>query len=396
MPSSANKPIRILNIVARLNVGGPAIHVALITQRLNPRFTDQFESRLVAGKVGEGEGDMAYYALERGVTPIILPQLGRELHPVRDLATIWKLYRLIRTFKPHVVHTHTAKAGFVGRTAAKLAGVPVIIHTFHGHVFHGYFSPAKTRLFLLLERFTARFTTTIITLTSSQAHELATVYHIAPRQKFTVMSGGLELDQYATAPRKTGNFRHQWSIPNDAPLIAIVGRLVPVKNHALFLQAAALVHDELPNARFVIVGDGELRGEIESQVEQLSMREVVTFTGWQKDVLPVYSDSDALVISSLNEGTPFSVIEALAAGCPVIATSVGGLPDLLENGVLGTLTPPGDAPALAEAILSIVQQPPDTAALRDEVVSRFGVGRLVENLTHLYADLLHTKGIANL
>jgi glycosyltransferase involved in cell wall biosynthesis len=386
-----SEPIRILNIVARLNVGGPAIHVTLITQHLNPPFTDQFESRLVAGKVGEGEGDMAYYVLERGVTPIILPELGRELHPVRDLATIWKLYRLIRQYKPHIVHTHTAKAGFVGRIAAKLAGVPVIIHTFHGHVFHGYFSPAKTRLFILLERFTARFTTTIITLTASQADELANVYHIAPRSKFTVMSGGLELDRYAAAPRKTGAFRREWSIPDDAPLIAIVGRLVPVKNHALFLGAAALVHAALPEAQFAVVGDGELRGEIESQVDQLGLRGVIIFTGWQKDVLPVYSDSDALVISSLNEGTPFSVIEALAAGCPVIATSVGGLPDLLENGALGALVPSQDAPALANAMIHVIQQPPDTAALREDVVKRFGVERLASELEGIYRKKLDTE-----
>ncbi|HYO88411.1 MAG TPA: glycosyltransferase, partial [Candidatus Limnocylindrales bacterium] len=154
------RPIRVVNVLARLNVGGPAIHVSLITQRLGP---PEYESTLVTGTVGGAEGDMTWYATERGVTPILIPSLGRELHPFRDLITLWRLFRLLRLLKPDVVTTHTAKAGFVGRVAARLAGTPVVVHTFHGHVFHGYFSPAKTRIFLLLEQFAARLTDTIIT-----------------------------------------------------------------------------------------------------------------------------------------------------------------------------------------------------------------------------------------
>lgn len=375
-------------MLARLNVGGPAIHVSLLTQRMAP---PGYESFLVTGTVGGAEGDMTWYATERGVTPIIIPTLGRELHPIRDIATLWKLYRLLRQLKPDIVATHTAKAGFVGRVAAWLAGAPIIVHTYHGHVFHGYFSPAKTRLFLLLERFAARLSDAIIALTPGQRDELVNTYHIAPAGKFTVMSSGLDLSAFAAAPRRSGAFRHTWGVADDAPLITIVGRLAPVKNHALFLQAAVRVREALPAARFAIVGDGELRAELEAQVDALGLRDAVFFTGWQKDVAPVYADSDVLVISSVNEGTPFTVIEAMAAGCPVVSTAVGGVPDFLNHGELGKLVPSGDAAALAAALVETVQQPPDAEALRALIVERYGIDRLVRDLGALYTGLLAQK-----
>ena len=389
MPSS-HRPIRVVNVLARLNVGGPAIHVSLLTQRMAP---PDYESFLVTGTVGGAEGDMTWYATERGVTPIIIPTLGRELHPIRDIATLWKLYRLLRQLKPDVVATHTAKAGFVGRVAAWLAGAPVIVHTYHGHVFHGYFSPAKTRLFLLLERFAARLSDAIIALTPGQRDDLVNVYHIAPASKFIVMGYGLDLSAFAAAQRHSGTFRRAWGVAGDAPLITIVGRLAPVKNHALFLQAAVKLREILPAARFAIVGDGELRTELEAQVDALGLRHAVFFTGWQKDVTPVYADSDVLVISSVNEGTPFTVIEAMAAGCPVVSTAVGGVPDFLNYGELGKLVPSGDADALAGALVETVQQPPDAEALRALIVERYGIDRLVRDLDALYRGLLEKKKV---
>ena len=388
MPSP--RPIRVVNVLARLNVGGPAIHVSLLTQRMAP---PDYESFLVTGTVGGAEGDMTWYATERGVTPIIIPTLGRELHPIRDIATLWKLYRLLRQLKPDVVATHTAKAGFVGRVAAWLAGAPVIVHTYHGHVFHGYFSPAKTRLFLLLERFAARLSDAIIALTPGQRDDLVNVYHIAPASKFIVMGYGLDLSAFAAAQRHSGTFRRAWGVAGDAPLITIVGRLAPVKNHALFLRAAVKLREILPAARFAIVGDGELRTELEAQVDALGLRDAVFFTGWQKDVTPVYADSDVLVISSVNEGTPFTVIEAMAAGCPVVSTAVGGVPDFLNYGELGKLVPSGDADALAGALVETVQQPPDAEALRALIVERYGIDRLVRDLDALYRGLLEKKKV---
>ncbi len=387
-PIQPNQPIRIVRIIARLNVGGPAIHVTLLTEKLGaPRY----ESTLVCGTIGSDEGDMAYYAEAHGVQPVIVPELGRSIHPLRDLVTLWTVYRLIRRLKPDVVHTHTAKAGFVGRVAAWLAGVPVIVHTFHGHVLGGYFSPTTARIFTLLERMTARMSDTVITLSEGLRRELADDYHITKRSHITMLPLGLDLAPFAAVQRRNGAFRRAYRIPEDAALIGIIGRIVPVKNHALFLEAAARVKRQSPKARFVIVGDGELRAQIEQQVDALGLRDSVIFTGWLRDVAPVYADLDVNVISSLNEGTPVSVIEALTARCPVVTTAVGGLPDLLDRGQLGLLVPSGDAEALANALLAVLRDPPDGAQAQALMLDRYGIERLVSDLDSLYRGLLAKK-----
>ncbi len=386
------QPIRVMNIIARLNVGGPAIHVTLLTEKLG---APTYESTLVTGMIGADEGDMQYYAEAHGVHPVIIPELGRSLHPLRDLITVWKVYRLIRQYQPDVVHTNTAKAGFVGRVAAWLAGVPVIVHTFHGHVFRGYFSPTTTRVFILLERITARMSDTVITLTEGLRHELADEYRIARKSKITVLPLGLDLQPFAASVRKNGAFRREYDIPANAPLIGIVGRLVPVKNHALFLDAAARVRAQKPAARFLIVGDGDERAAIEAQVDALGLRDAVVFTGWVRDVAPVYADLDVNVISSVNEGTPVSVIEALTAGCPVVATAVGGLPDLLDQGELGALVPSGDVDALATALIDALDHPPDPEPARALMLDRYGIDRLARDLDSLYRGLLAKKRTRN-
>ncbi|MCK6581221.1 MAG: glycosyltransferase [Anaerolineae bacterium] len=382
------RPLRIMRIIARLNVGGPAIHVALLTQRL---AAPGCESLLVAGQVGADEGDMSYYAESLGVQPIILPALGRSLHPLRDLQVIWRLYRLMRRFKPDVVHTHTAKAGFVGRVAAWLAGAPVIVHTFHGHVFRGYFSPTMTRVFLVLERLTAGMSSAVITLTEGLKREIAEEFGVCPPDKIVVLGLGLDLGRFAAAPRRAGTFRAAHGVPTDAPLIGIVGRLVPVKNHRLFLQAAALVLRQEPAARFVIVGDGEARAAVEAEIAALDLGGAVQITGWVRDLPPVYSDLDVMALSSVNEGTPVTLIEALAAGCPVASTAVGGVPDLLEGGRLGALAPSGDAEALAAAMRRALRQPPDPEPIRALMLERYGIDRLVGDLDALYRRLLERR-----
>jgi glycosyltransferase involved in cell wall biosynthesis len=375
-------------MITRLNVSGPTMHVTLLAQKLG---APDFESTLVCGTLEPGEGDMAYFAEAHHVTPTVISELGRAIHPIRDIKTFWKVYKLIQEVKPDVVHTHTAKAGFIGRMAAQMAGTPVIIHTFHGHIFEGFYSWPVNQLFILLERLAGRSSDTIITLTDGLRRELAEDYHVARKGRMTVLPLGMDLDVFAQTPRKSGAFRTAWNIPADVPLIGIVGRLSSVKNHALFLQAAAQVKSSLPSARFVIVGDGETRPALETQVEALGLKESVIFTGWQRDLAPLYGDLDALVISSLNEGTPVSVIEALAACCPVVATAVGGLPDLLDHGALGKLTPPGNADALAAAILDTILNPPDGQQAQRLMLDRYGIDRLIQDLASLYRGLLTKK-----
>lgn len=386
---SVQRPIRVMRIIARLNVGGPALHVTLLTERLRP---PEFESTLVCGRIGPGEGDMAYLAEERGITPVYVPELGRELHPLRDLVTLVKLWRLMRRLKPDVVHTHTAKAGFVGRWAAWLARVPVRVHTFHGHVFHGYFGAAKTRFFLALERLTARLTDRLITISPALRDELSGVYRVAPAEKFAVVPLGLELAQYAAAPRGMGTLRAAYQIPPDAPLIGIVGRIVPIKNHALFLEMASRVLQSQPDAYFLIVGDGEERPAIEALADRLGLRTRAVFTGWMRDLVPVFSDLDLLVLSSNNEGTPTAIMQALAAGVPVVSTAVGGVPDLLRGGAWGRLVPPGDADGLAEAVLSALRDSALDPAIREAVLAEYDAARLADSLAALYRTLLAAKG----
>ncbi len=389
--TSPPRPIRVMRIIARLNVGGPALHVAILTERLGP---PDFESLLVCGHVGPHEGDMAYLLDERGITPRYIPQLGRALSPWRDVMTLVKLWRLMRRWQPDVVHTHTAKAGFVGRVAAWLAGVPVRVHTFHGHVFRGYFGPLQTRLFLALERLAARLSDRLITISPQLRDELVEMYRVARAEKFAVIPLGLELRPYLETPRGQGAFRARYGIPAEAPLIGIVGRLVPIKNHALFLAMAARLRQRLPEARFVIVGDGELRATLEAQARALGLAGAVRFSGFLRDLRPVYSDLDVLVIASDNEGTPVSIIEALAAGVPVAATAVGGVPDLLRGGERGQLAPAGDADALSEAVLAALQTHNLTRqeALRQEIAAEYGAQRLARDLATLYRQLLREKG----
>ena len=383
---STDRPIRVMRIIARLNIGGPAIHVVLLTDKLSP---PEFETILVCGHIGPHEGDMAYLAEQRHIHPVYITQLGRELSPIRDLATLFKLWRLMRQLRPDVVHTHTAKAGFVGRVAAWLAGVPVRVHTFHGHVLLGYFGPAKTRLFLWLERLTARLTDRLITISPGLKDELAGTYHVAPVEKFVVVPLGLEL---SPTPRHQGTFRAQFDISPDAPLIGIVGRLVPIKNHELFLAMADCVRQQHPDAQFVVVGDGERRVALERQAEALGLRASVIFTGFLRDLRPVYSDLDVLVITSRNEGTPVSLIEALAAGVPVVSTAVGGVPDVLHGGEYGRLVPPDDPVSLAAAVCDSRAEPTgNRAAIQDVIFAQYGINRLADDLAVLYRALLATK-----
>jgi glycosyltransferase involved in cell wall biosynthesis len=379
------RPIKVMRIITRLNIGGPTIHVSLLTQRL---AAPDYESVLVVGSLGKTEGDMTYYATERGITPIFVPELSNSMNPVRDLRALWKLWRLMRKHKPDVVHTHTMKAGFVGRFAAKLAGIPVIVHTAHGYGLNNYFSPLKSAVFHTLDKAAARVSSRVFTLTESLRREMIEVYHVAAPDRITVVPLGLDLAPFAQTPRHQGDFRKAWNLPPDAPLIAVVGRLVPIKNHSLFLHMAEKVRAVLPDARFLIIGDGELRESIEAEVRARGVQDVVIFTGWIQALAPVYSDLSATVITSLSEGTPVSLIEAMAGGCPVVSTAVGGVPELLQGGELGKLVPSGDADALAQAVIETVQNPPPVETIRTAIVERYGIDRLARDLDRLYREML--------
>lgn len=386
-------PIRVMRIISRLNVGGPSTHVILLNEGLDHLG---YTSVLVTGYESVQEGDLRDLVSERRLRMVSVAELGREINFVHDIAALLKLYRLMRRERPHIVHTHQAKAGFVGRLAARLAGVPVVLHTFHGHVFHGYFGRAKTALFLLLERICARLSDRVITISVGLRKELAAL-GVTSADHIEVIPLGFELDAFARQPPSRGSFRATLGLGADTKLVAAVGRLVKIKNIRLFLNAAALVHAQMPEVHFALVGDGDQRNELENYARSLGLSHVVTFTGWRRDLPEIYYDLDALIISSDNEGTPASLIEAMATGCPVIATRVGGIPDLLGDCERGSIVPPGDAWALARAILQVLDEPCATkrrsAAARGYVLRNHQVQRLVTDMDSLYAKLLNAKGI---
>jgi glycosyltransferase involved in cell wall biosynthesis len=391
-PTASPQQIKILRVIARLNIGGPAIHVVLLTAGLDQR---RFASLLVSGSENPGEGSMLDYALAHGVQPISMPEIVGEFRlGARELKALASLYRVIRRERPQIVHTHTAKAGFVGRLAARLARVPVIVHTFHGHVLQGYYSPFKTALLRRMECGLAYVTDGIIAVSEQVKRELVS-YGVASADRIQVIPLGLELEPFLDGAASRGAFRRELQLDGVERLVGIVGRLFPIKNHYLFLEAAAQVAGEAPGARFVIVGDGVLRPDIERHARNLGLADRVIFTGWRRDLPRIYADLDVLAVTSHNEGTPVSAIEAMAAGCPVVATHVGGLPDLIRDGETGYLVPPGDAPALAAAVLRVLREP-ETAqrlgkAARMAARERFAAQRLITDMEQLYLELLERK-----
>jgi len=386
-------PIRVMRIISRMNIGGPSVHVSLLNAGL---AADGYECLLVTGSEGATEGSLRDLAEARRLRLAVIPELGREIAPWSDLRTLVKLYRLMRRERPQIVHTHQAKAGFAGRLAARLAGVPIVLHTFHGHVFRGYFSPPKTRLFLLIERLCARLSTRIVTISPRLRDEIA-AFGVTTADRIVVIPLGFDLDPFASQPRAGGHFRRSLGLPDGAKLIGAVGRLVPIKNIPLLLEAAALARRRDPAIHVVLVGDGELRAELATRVAALGLANAVTFAGWRRDLPSVYADLDAVVISSDNEGTPASLIEAMATGCPVVATRVGGVPDLVADGETGRLVPPGDPAALAAALLARFAEPERTdrmaALARRRALERYQARRLVADVDRLYRELLASAGL---
>lgn len=342
---------------------------------------------------------MLHYARSRGVEPVIMREIvGQAQFGLLDVKALVKLYRLIRRERPQIVHTHTAKAGFLGRLAAGLAGVPVVIHTYHGHILHGYYGFFKTRLLRLMERALAHFTDRLITV-SEQVRQDILAYGVARPEKVSVIPLGFDLEPFSKCEMERGTFRQELGLVDEMRLIGIVGRIFPIKNHRLFLDSALHVAAETPNVRFVVVGDGALRPAMEHHASNLGLADQVVFTGWRHDLPRIYADLDVLVISSDNEGTPVSAIEAMASGRPVVATRVGGLPDLVAEGETGYLVPPRDPRAMATAILRLLSDP-QTANYMGQTArvmaqERFPVKRLITETENLYDQLLGEKGVTN-
>ena len=405
--------MKILRIIARLNVGGPARHVVWLTQALEG---DGFESKLIAGTVPEGEEDMSYFAAEHGVEPFYIREMSRELS-AKDAVSIWKVLKMIRREQPDIIHTHTAKAGTVGRAAAfiykwstpgTLIGRPrqvKVVHTFHGHVFHSYYGRRKTQLFVLIEKLLARFASDkIIVITPQQFDEIHTQVGVGRKGQFEVIQLGIDLSKFVSNDTSRREFRGEFGISDDTLLIGFVGRLTEIKNIPMLLSAAEIYFKsaDVPPAKFIIIGDGHLRPELERSAAELGLHDKVIFAGNRDDLFRVYSGLDILALTSLNEGTPLSVIEAMAGRRPVIATLVGGVVDLLGSTEheLGDVTvaergvgvASGDVEALAKGLIYLAKNERLRFDLGNKghqfAINNYGKERLISDIRMLYRRLL--------
>jgi glycosyltransferase involved in cell wall biosynthesis len=373
-----------------MNLGGPAHHVAILSDGLDKR---SYQTLLVCGVVGEGEEEHT----DHDVPVRRLNSLGSDIRPLQDLISLIRLIRIVRNYRPAIVHTHTAKAGLLGRCAALFAGRrrPVIVHTYHGHVLRGYFGPLLTRLFLVLERALARVSDRLIGVSMTTVNELVEL-GVAPRSKFTVVPLGLNLSGFlALAPEPDSGPRQELGAGPEDVVFTFTGRLVPIKRPDRMLRAVASARRSGAQIVVAVVGDGELRGSMESLAAELGCAEAVRFLGYRRDTVRICAGSDAALLTSDNEGTPVSLIEAAAGGRPAVATAVGGVTDIIVEGG-GILVPVSDETALALAIAEIAGDPALRrsmgAAAREHVRLRYDGKRLVADMEKLYSDLLHANG----
>lgn len=391
------QPLRVLRVIARLNIGGPAIQAITLTRLLEPRG---YVTRLVRGVEGPEEGSMDDLARRYGVRPTRLGSLRRDPSPA-DLAAVLALARILRRDRPAILHTHAAKAGTIGRVAALIAfpggaGRPRVVHTFHGHSLTGYFGPRKEKVYRSVERVLARRTDALVAVSPEIRDELAAL-GVAPAERFTVVPLGFDLapflDDSARAERRAA-VRAGLGLGTSERVVTLVARLVAIKRVDRFLRVAGMLASR-PDVRFVVVGDGDLRERLHADPAARALGDRLVWAGFRRDMADVYRASDVVVLTSDNEGTPVSLIEAQATALPVVSTDVGGVRTVVLDGETGLLAAPGDEAALAAAVAALLDDPGRAARVaaagRAHVARTFTVERLVDDLDALYRGLLGAR-----
>jgi glycosyltransferase involved in cell wall biosynthesis len=394
------KIIRILN---RLAVGGPVLNATYLTKYLAP----DFDTLLVVGEKEDHEQSAEYLATNLSIGYTTIQGMGRSINPASDYFAYQKLKKLIKDFKPDIVHTHAAKPGAIGRLAAAAAGVPVVLHTFHGHVFHSYFNSLKSKFFINTERYLASKSDAIIAISEQQRKELVEDFKIAPSEKFRLIPLGLDLDKFTNnIDQKRQKFRQSFELEDDVVAIGIIGRLVPVKNHYLFIKAIKHVLDKTSKKiKAFIVGDGETRADLENVAQQAGIPystekdahhpHPLVFTSWRSDVDTIMAGLDIVTLTSFNEGTPVSLIEAQAANKPIVSTRVGGIADVVLEGETALLADVQDGETFSNHLLQLVQDDVLRQQMgkkgQEQVLQRFSYQRLMGDMSALYYELLEKK-----
>jgi glycosyltransferase involved in cell wall biosynthesis len=386
------RKIKVLRIINRFNIGGPTFHVTLLTKFLG----EPFETKLIGGVPDEGESDSLHVLRAYGVEPIVLDELQREPNFSSDRKAYKKIKQIIEEYKPDIVHTHAAKAGALGRRAAIKCGVPVVIHTFHGHVFHSYFGPVKTAIYKQIERTLARKSTGIIAISEEQKKELASIHKLCADDKIQVIPLGLDLTKFKSDKQENRKrIRKELNLQESDIAIAIIGRLAPIKDHHFFLNVVQEVARRCKKSfKIYIVGDGSERLNIEKQAEIINQEhgELIAFTSWIEDVAPFNHAMDIICLSSKNEGTPVSLIEAQAAGVPVISTNVGGVKDIVAHGKTGFIIEANDLKSYADKLIELIENEPLRNKMSENgwqhVGEKYHYTRLVRNIEDYYMQLL--------
>jgi glycosyltransferase involved in cell wall biosynthesis len=395
---------RILRIHNRLIIGGPTLNVLYLTKYLAP----EFETLLIVGEKENHEKDAFFLAQQMGITTLSIPDMGRSLHPYRDYKAYKNVQKIIKNFKPDIVHTHAAKPGAIGRLAATSVSDTIIVHTYHGHVFHSYFGQLKTKFIINTERFLAKRSDVLIAISDQQKKELVEEFKIAGNDKFRIIPLGFELEKFhENQEQKRKKFREEFKLGNDEIAIGIIGRLVPIKNHSLFLEGIDYVMKTTQKKiRAFIIGDGETKKELQEKAKKMGIRFAsigdnadeaasLIFTSWRSDIDTVNAGLDIIVLTSLNEGTPVSLIEAQAANKPIVSTRVGGIADIVIENETALLSDVGDTAGFQKNLLKLVEDEPLRNCLgkkgADHVQQKFRVERLVKDMKNLYQELLAKK-----
>jgi glycosyltransferase involved in cell wall biosynthesis len=394
---------RILRILNRFNLGGPTYNAAYLTKYLD----NDYETLLVGGVNGASEKNSQFILNQLGIDPLIIPSMKREVSPADDYKSYLYLTKIIRDFNPQIVHTHASKAGAIGRLAAINQNVPVIVHTFHGHVFDSYFGPLKTSVYKNIERYLAKKTSRIIAISENQKYDLTQRFQICPEEKVSVIPLGFDLSRFRkNMDEKRVVFRQKYQVRDDEIAIGIIGRLVPIKNHSMFLEALKMVQKRTDKkVRAFIVGDGETREILKQKAIHLGIDYInglgdynpatLTFTSWITEMDYVNAGLDIVALTSLNEGTPVSLIEAQAAGKPIVTTNVGGIEDVVLPFETALLAEKSNTSDFADKLLMLIQDDDLRARMAskgwEHVRDNYHYTRLVRDTEVLYDRLLERK-----
>jgi len=389
---------KVLRIINRLNLGGPTYNAAYLSKYLDP----EYETLLVAGMKDETEASSEFIVEKLGLKPVYIKNMHRALNPLNDRKAYLEIVKIIREFKPDIVHTHAAKSGALGRLAAINEGVPVIVHTFHGHVFHSYFNPLKTKIFLFIERYLSKKSSKTIAISNKQLEELSNDFKINTRENFSVIPLGFDLARFSENKEEKRNFfRLKYGLNEDEIAIGIIGRLVPVKNHSFFLQAIKLVKKQTSQkVKAVIIGDGELKEAIFAEAKALGLHisskntenTDIIFTSWIKDIDSALPGLDIVALTSLNEGTPVSLIEAQAAGVPIVSTRVGGIEDVVDENKTALLSDKTNVTKFSKNLITLIENQTLRKQFSEKglkvVEEKFSYKRLVNDMKLLYNELI--------